>query len=116
MSEVSQAYQARVTGFAPGTEWNFKGTDFDGYKSQACLLMEAKAKYDQFFDSTAKPKFFFRISGAPKVELQARRQSTVVTSSAPSRLHWHFMQPLSHSYFSKRFAAQFLPIATMLTP
>jgi len=116
MSEISREYQARITGFSPSTEWSFQGTDFDGFKSQACLLLEAKAKYDQFFDSTAKPKFFFRISGAPKIELQARHQSSIVGASPPSQLHWHFMQPLSHSYFSKRFEAQFFPITTFLTP
>jgi hypothetical protein len=59
MSEVSRNYQARVTGFAPYTEWNFQGNDFDGFRSQECLLLEAKATYDQFFNSPSEPKFFF---------------------------------------------------------
>nr|WP_314544620.1 Tox-REase-5 domain-containing protein [uncultured Massilia sp.] len=72
MSENSRAYQARITGFAPYTEWNFKATDFDGFKSQACLLLEAKAAYDQFFDSATKPKVFFQIGGLRKIVNQAR--------------------------------------------
>jgi hypothetical protein len=116
MSEVSQAYQARITGFAPSTEWSFQGTDFDGFKSEACLLLEAKAKYDQFFKSAETPKIFFRITGLAKIKDQAKRQSGVVEASPPAQLHWHFMEPLSHNYFTASFAASFLPIVTHLTP
>ncbi len=116
MSDVSRAYQARITGFAPYTEWSFENTDFDGFKSQACLLLEAKAKYDQFFKSATEPKFFFKITGAIKIMAQARKQSTVVWASPPSQLHWHFMEPLSFAYFSKRFYSAPFPIVCFLTP
>ena len=116
MSEDSREYQARITGFSPYTEWNFRGMDFDGFKSQACLLLEAKAMYDQFFESAIAPKFFFKITGLRKMMDQAMRQSEVVTSSLPSKLHWHFMQPLSHAYLTGQFRAWFLPIKTFLTP
>lgn len=116
MSEISREYQARITGFAPRTEWDFGGTDFDGFKSQACLLLEAKAKYDQFFKSADTPKIFFRITGLTKIKDQAKRQSAVVESSSPAQLHWHFMQPLSYAYFTESFSASFLPIVTHLTP
>lgn len=116
MSEDARAYQARITGFASHTEWNFEGTDFDGFKSQACLLLEAKAKYDQFFASGQQPKFFFNITGRVKIMRQASMQSAVVEASPPSQLHWHFMQPLSHAYFTQAFRAAFLPIITVLTP
>ncbi len=36
MSEDSRGYQARITGFLPGTEWKYKN-DFDGFKSQSYL-------------------------------------------------------------------------------
>jgi len=116
MSENSRAYQARITGFAPYTEWNFKATDFDGFKSQGCLLLEAKAAYDQFFKSASRPKFFFEFTGLPKILSQAKHQSTVISMSPPTRLHWHFMQPMSHAYFTTRFRASFFPIRTFLTP
>ena len=116
MSEDSRVYQARITGFAPRTEWSFNATDFDGYKSQACLLLEAKAKYDQFFESKLQPKFFFNLSGRVKIMKQANTQSAVIDASPPSQLHWHFLQPLSHAYFTYAFRKAGLPIITFLTP
>jgi hypothetical protein len=116
MSDLSRAYQARITGFAPYTEWNFQANDFDGFKSQECLLLEAKANYDQFFESATEPKFFFKITGIPKMIRQGIRQSMVTVKSPPSRLHWHFMQPLSHAYFTAQFRKRSLIITTFLTP
>jgi hypothetical protein len=116
MSEDARAYQARITGFAPRTEWSFNGTDFDGFRSQACLLLEAKARYDQFFVSGQQPKFFFNITGRVNIMRQANTQGAVIDASPPSQLHWHFMQPLSHAYFTQAFRAAFLPIITVLTP
>ncbi len=116
MSEDARTYQARISGFTPYTEWNFKAADFDGFKSQICLLLEAKAKYDQFFDFDGTPKLFFRYTGALKVMTQARAQTAVMLSSPPSQLQWHFMQPMSFKYFADRFGASFLPIQCVLTP
>jgi hypothetical protein len=116
MSADAQAYQARISGFAPGTEWNFGVTDFDGFRSAMCLLLEAKARYDQFFDVKGQPKFFFALSGAFSIVRQARNQSAVTMESPPARLQWHFMQPLSFAYFSRLFASRGLPIQCLLTP
>jgi hypothetical protein len=116
MSEDARAYQSRITGFVPYTEWNFNGDDFDGFKSQMCLLLEAKARYDQFFDLDGTPKLFFRISGTAKIMAQAERQADVIWANPPAQLHWHFMQPISFSYFSKRFGQSLLPIQCLLTP
>lgn len=116
MSDDARTYQARITGFAPRTEWRFGETDFDGFKSQACLLLEAKAKYDQFFVSGQQPKFFFNITGRVKTMRQANTQSAVIDASPPSQLHWLFMQPLSHAYFTQAFRTALLPIVTVLTP
>ena len=80
------------------------------------MLLEAKAKYDQFFNATGKPKFFFTFTGLPKITAQATRQATIVGTSLPATLHWHFMQPLSYRYFTGTFQGAFLPIATHLTP
>ncbi|MFP5390734.1 MAG: restriction endonuclease fold toxin 5 domain-containing protein [Gammaproteobacteria bacterium] len=116
MSEDSRSYQARITGFSPGTEWNFDSTDFDGFRSQTCTLLEAKARYDQFFDATGDPKIFFRIVGIPKINSQAIRQNIVVVGASPAQLQWHFMQPLSWAYFARSFRRAFLSITTVLTP
>jgi hypothetical protein len=116
MSQLSRDYQARITGFAPYAEWSYQVTDFDGFKSQACLLLEAKAAYDQFFKSATKAKKFFELTGLHKILDQARRQGNVVITSPPSQLHWHFMQPLSYAYFTAQFEADFLPIRTFHTP
>ena len=115
MSEISTAYQARITGFAPTTEWNFKGSDFDGFKSEACMLLEAKAKYDQFFTSSGEIGFFSNFAGFSKIMSQATRQSLIVENSPPTQLHWHFMQPLSYRYFKDKFESSFFSIVTHLT-
>lgn len=116
MSEEARAYQARITGFVPSTEWSFNGTDFDGFKSQACMLLEAKAGYDQFFKSAETPKVFFRLTGLTKIKDQAKRQNAIVEASSPTQLHWHFMEPLSYAYFTESFSSSLLLIVTHLTP
>ena len=118
MSEESRAYQTRITGFAPYTEWNFGGLDFDGFKSAECLLQEAKALYDQFFDpEDGEPKLFFRLSGGDrKIVRQAQAQTAVVIASAPARLTWYFMQPLSYRYFTRRFAREGVSAVTLFQP
>ena len=117
MSEISRLYQARVTGFVPTTEWQFENVEFDGFRSQECRLQEAKAKYDQFFDSeTGRPKKFFKSFGVERTLNQARTQSKVVRNNPPAALTWYFMQPVSHRYFSDLFAAEELPIVSILYP
>ena len=118
MSDVSRAYQARITGFAPYTEWNFGGVDFDGFRSSQCLLQEAKGLYDQFFDpEDGEPKFFFRVSGGDrKIVRQAQAQTAIVVANSPTRLNWYFMQPLSYRYFTRRFAREGVVAATRLEP
>jgi len=116
MSDDSRSYQARITGFAPYSEWLFSGTDFDGFKSGACMLIEAKARYDQFFDSSGTPKIFFEIAGISKIRAQATRQSMIVSAAKPASLHWHFMQPLSYRYFSRFFKGAAPLITSHLTP
>ncbi|ARK80149.1 hypothetical protein BOC40_06720 [Burkholderia pseudomallei] len=117
MSDVSREYQARVTGFAPRTEWSFGGLDFDGFRSAQCLLQEAKARYDQFFNpEDGRPKFFFRLSGELKILKQARSQNAVIATNPPSKLDWHFMQPLSYRYFARAFATEASLINTVYEP
>jgi hypothetical protein len=117
MSPMSRDYQARVTGFAPFTEWKFMNIEFDGFQASECRLQEAKARYDQFFDSkTGDPKRFFNLFGVPRMLNQARKQSAVTKISTPTRLTWYFMQPISHKYFSEIFANERLAIEPVLYP
>ncbi|WP_233217393.1 restriction endonuclease fold toxin 5 domain-containing protein [Trinickia dabaoshanensis] len=114
---ISRDYQARITGFAPFTEWKFENIEFDGFRAPECKLQEAKARYDQFFDArTGLPKKFFAIFGVPRMLNQARIQSKIVETNPPARLTWHFMQPVSHDYFSKIFSHEKLPIESSLRP
>jgi hypothetical protein len=117
MSEISRDYQARVTGFPPTTEWQFENIEFDGFRSPECHLQEAKARYNQFFDKyTGLPKRFFELFGATRMLSQARAQSMVIRKSPPTKLTWYFMQPISHRYFAGEFAAENLPIESLLQP
>ena len=117
MSAVSQAYQARVTGFAPGTEWNFAGNDFDGFRSGMCRLEEAKAKYDQFFDSdTGDPKAWWRNSGGEGLILQARTQNAIVIANPPTTLCWYFMEQMTYSWCASQFGRARLSIVAVHQP
>lgn len=117
MSEISRSYQASITEMPPFQEWSFLGIDFDGFRSSSCTLLEAKARYDQFFDpTTGTPKWFFRRFGSIRLIEQARKQSRTILSSPPANLHWHFMQPISQAYFTMEFLGNGFPIKTFLTP
>lgn len=116
MSDEARLYQARISGFPPYSEWQFEGIDFDGFRSAECLLLEAKASYDQFFNEDGTPKWFYEQFNLTRMLLQGKRQSGVVWSSPPARLHWHFQQPRSYAFFTRAFAASAYPIDTFLTP
>ncbi|MGN6651648.1 restriction endonuclease fold toxin 5 domain-containing protein [Trinickia sp.] len=117
MSKISRDYQARVTGFAPFTEWKFMNMEFDGFQTTECRLQEAKARYDQFFDKkTGGPKRFFRAFGVQRMLHQASKQSDIAKFNPPTRLTWYFMQPISHRYFSKIFAEKNFSIEPLLYP
>jgi len=117
-SEVSIAYQARISGMPVGpgfiTEWFFSGVTFDGFDSSECLLKEAKAKYDQFFDDFGDPKEWWK--GDEPIMAEASAQSVVAKPQPPVQLRWHFMQPMSYRFFSKVFSAMRLPIETVFQP
>lgn len=42
----------------------FNGVTFDGFDTSQCLLKEAKAKYDQFFDDAGDPQEWWNGDGA----------------------------------------------------
>ena len=117
-SEVSIAYQAKICGLPVGpgfiTEWLFAGVTFDGFDSSQCLLKEAKARYDQFFDEFGDPKEWWK--GDEPMMAEASAQSVVARPQPPVQLRWHFMQPMSYQFFSKVFLAMRLPIETVFQP
>ena len=117
MSELSAEYQAYITKFPRGMEWIFDGINFDGFVKAECLLQEAKAHYDFFFDQeTGKPKKFFLNQKASNSEglknksawenilAQAKRQNATIVKHPPSKLKWYFMQMAFYEYATEEFA------------
>ncbi|MFP5391578.1 MAG: restriction endonuclease fold toxin 5 domain-containing protein [Gammaproteobacteria bacterium] len=102
-SELSIAYQARIGGMpvvtGAITEWLYNGIAFDGFDSSQCLLKEAKARYDQFFDRWGAPHVWWE-EGADNLINEAMQQGAAAVPRPPTRLRWHFMEPLSYRYFS----------------
>ncbi len=117
-SETSIAYQARIAGLPVGpgfiTEWMFGGVTFDGFDTSQCMLKEAKARYDQFFNASGAPQKWWE--GDDPILLEASRQSAVAKPMPPVQLHWYFMEPMSYRYFSRAFAKMLLPIESVYRP
>lgn len=117
-SDISIAYQARIGGLPVGTgfitEWLFNGVTFDGFDSSQCMLKEAKAKYDQFFNATGVPHKWWE--GDDPIFLEAVRQSAVAKPMPPIQLRWYFMEPMSYRYFSLAFVKMSLPIESVYQP
>ena len=118
-SETSIAYQARIGGMPVGasfiTEWVFAGVAFDGFDSSQCMLKEAKAKYDQFFDDFRQVKGWWK-EGADKMIEEAYRQAAVAQPRPPVQLRWHFMESISYRYFSKIIQAAYPDIEVVFQP
>ncbi|MFV0662082.1 restriction endonuclease fold toxin 5 domain-containing protein [Denitromonas sp.] len=104
-SEESVAYQARIGGLPVGpgfiTEWQFNGVTFDGFDSGQCLLKEAKARYDQFFDEWGEFKYLFQEKIFIKMIKEAVSQNNAAVPKPPTHLQWSFMEPVSYRYMSK---------------
>lgn len=117
-SNTSIAYQQRIAGLPVGpgfiTEWMFGGVTFDGFDSSQCMLKEAKAKYDQFFDDDGDPHEWWK--GDEPVLAEAVRQSAVAKPMPPVQLRWYFMQSKSYRFFSKALMTMRLPIETVFNP
>lgn len=97
-------YQARICGMPSGpnfiTEWMFNAVQFDGFTSGACLLKEAKAGYDQFFDEWGRPRTWWAYN-VNDIIAEIVRQDLAATPKPPVRLEWHWQQPTSYRYFSR---------------
>lgn len=99
-------YQMRIAQMPPApsgylTEWAFNGVSFDGFVSGQCLLKEAKAGYDQFFDQWGGFKYPFQQKIFEKMTNQAVSQNNAAIPKPPTQLQWNFMEPTSYRYMSK---------------
>jgi hypothetical protein len=108
-SDITIAYQTRIGGMPPAppghiTEWMYNGVTFDGFDPSQCLLKEAKARYDQFFDEFDRPRVWWQ-EGRADLVAEFERQSAAAVPRPPVRLRWHFMQPVSYRFFRRLFAA-----------
>ena len=118
-SDDSITYQMRIAQMPPAragflTEWDFAGVKFDGFISGECLLKEAKARYDQFFNASGAPQKWW--DGDDPIFVEASKQSAVAKPMPPVQLRWYFMQPMSYRYFSRAFVKMLLPIETVYQP
>lgn len=97
-------YQARIGGMPSGptyiVEWKYNAVKFDGFVSGECLLKEAKAGYDRFFDEWGQPKEWWAYNVKGMIE-EISGQSLAAMPRPPARLEWFWQEPLSYRYFSK---------------
>jgi Restriction endonuclease fold toxin 5 len=93
------AYQAQITGFPIGMEWDWAGKWFDGFKSAECMLQEAKGNYDQFIEKNGEVKDYF--GGFITMRDQAKEQAKVVHSNPPTSLTYYFQTPLAFDHMHK---------------
>ena len=98
-------YQAKITGMVNGPtfimEWDFAGTKFDGFVSAECLLQDAKADYDQFFNMWGRFDYAFQEGIFIKMTEDAVEQNNVAVPKPPVQLRWYFQQPVSYRYMQK---------------
>lgn len=118
MSAAAREYQARMTGFAPYTEWSFGGTDFDGFASADCMLKEAKSRYDQFLtegeDAELVPKKWYT-AFERKMVPQAARQAGIAAAAPPAKLTWYFQGSQTYAYMFDK-VMRFPPLVAVLAP
>ncbi|QBP75869.1 hypothetical protein E2K99_13010 [Herbaspirillum huttiense] len=100
-------YQVRITGMRSGplflTEWKYDKREFDGFKPAECLLMEAKAGYDQFFSGPGEFEYDFQKRIIHDMVGQARLQNIAAQPRPPVKLHWYFMEPWTYAYLKPMF-------------
>ncbi|OWO85625.1 hypothetical protein B5C26_01555 [Photorhabdus luminescens] len=118
-SQITLDYQLQIakTVYKPDAKliqvWECLGVSFDGWRPEWCLFLESKAKYDQFFRK-GKPMEWW--TGDQSMIKQASRQQEVCTSlNGIPRAHWHFMEPMSATYYSKEFSGH-PNVKVFLTP
>jgi hypothetical protein len=78
--------------------YEFEGQDFDGFKSNMCMLQEAKAEYDQLFNKEVRFQYIFQEKIFFKMEKQAQAQSLIVKRNKPAALTYDFQTPVACKY------------------
>ncbi|MCC8373535.1 MULTISPECIES: restriction endonuclease fold toxin 5 domain-containing protein [Photorhabdus] len=76
---------------------------FDGWRPAYCLFLEAKARYDQFFNSEGKPKSWWKGDESGKKQAERHQKVCDVLEGTPY-VEWHFLQPISYAYFKVQFS------------
>ncbi|OWY28895.1 Tox-REase-5 domain-containing protein [Herbaspirillum robiniae] len=118
-SETTIEYQQRIGGMpaaSPGylTEWTFNDVAFDGFDPGQCLLKEAKAAYDNFFDEYGVPQVWWK--GEPPLMGEVARQAGAAVPRPPVKLKWFFMEQVSYLYFSRKIRSLFPDIIVVHQP
>ncbi|EQB97888.1 restriction endonuclease fold toxin 5 domain-containing protein [Photorhabdus temperata] len=108
-SEITIAYQTKIAGTIYNPElniietWLCMDTNFDGWKPAQCLFLEAKAKYDQFFEN-GTPKPWWKSSDYSMQKQGKRQQWVCISLNSIPNSHWHFMQPISYAYYLEKLS------------
>lgn len=76
-------------------EWHFNVCEFDGFWLKDCTVVEAKGRYEHFFDERGLPRYEFVEHGVLRPwGLQMNRQrSAIGVAGRQAKLLWCFMQP-----------------------
>lgn len=113
-------YQARITGMPNGPtfimEWAFNGVVFDGFVSGQCLLQDAKAGYDQFFDEWGEFRYDFQERIFLGMVNDADKQNRAAAPKPPVQLRWYFQEPVSYRYMQKILSKSAPQIETVYQP
>ncbi len=104
-------YQQRICGMpiAPIgklNEWEWKDVRFDGFKSSLCMLQEAKANYDDFFDALGEYKHPFVKLVFEKMRKEASDQMGVIQGNPTVSLTWYFQTPKTYQHLQQFLSRQ----------
>jgi hypothetical protein len=118
---IAVAYQIRIAQMPSGppgylTEWMFGGVKFDGFDSRQCLLKEAKATYDQFFNECGEFRYEFQERIFIDMMGTAVKQNLVAVPKPPVSLRWYFMEPISYRYMQRILQAAAPQIEVVFQP
>ena len=84
-------------------DYQVRKREFDGFKPAECLLMEAKAGYDQFFSGPGEFEYDFKKRIIHDMVGQVGLQNKAAQPRPPVKLHWYFMEPWTYAYLKPMF-------------
>ncbi|PHM37589.1 hypothetical protein Xmau_03806 [Xenorhabdus mauleonii] len=120
ISAISTIYQIQICNSAYNEithqleVWRCGAASFDGWKPKQCLFLEAKGKHEQFFED-GEPKHWWKGGHTSMMSQAARQQGECTKFEGIPKSHWHFMELVTSSYFSKAFSG-FPNITVFHTP